>query len=327
MLDRPQEVGFVLSVSKLSNPFGKMPLQVCERNLARLLSWFAEYPDHPDPESTDLGDLSGRTKMEIARLFEGCIIERHARQLQLLLKEIYREVDCMEQAAVLRYPPYTRRRFHTHLLPERRFPDHWLRIRDELDEEFRQQYPECLRLSCVSVSRVNSFDDSANPILDGAFLDLKRCFPKLDLYCDPADSPPLVTDRYTGEKIVITAAGGWETCIAVIVQAFLARTTLPPRLVLPTEKNISSSRRRGRVPDTLVKHRTKLIQAVADMGLTGEAYCKALAARLETPISWQRNENCPKSYVEAWNDPSGKWRSRIDDERRNACVRKKSSRR
>jgi hypothetical protein len=57
-------------------------------------------------------------------------------------------------------------------------------------------------------------------------------------------------------------------------------------------------------------------------GIKGEAYCKALDGKLSTPVSWQKNENCPKRYLDAYwhSDPveREKWRDRICDERYKA---------
>jgi hypothetical protein len=70
----------------------------------------------------------------------------------------------------------------------------------------------------------------------------------------------------------------------------------------------------------------KVIREVAATGVKGREYCKALAARrLDTSIDWQRNQNCPKSYVEAWDDKSRKWRNPISTERRNAIRQGKKS--
>jgi hypothetical protein len=56
--------------------------------------------------------------------------------------------------------------------------------------------------------------------------------------------------------------------------------------------------------------------------IKGEAYCKALDGKLSTPMSWQKNENCPKRYADAYwhSDPveRKKWRDRICDERYKA---------
>jgi len=72
--------------------------------------------------------------------------------------------------------------------------------------------------------------------------------------------------------------------------------------------------RRGRPRDKLVELRRRVIQEIAATGVKGEEYCSALAGRgLETSISWQKNEGCPRSYPEAWRYP--KWRKRIQDEK------------
>ncbi len=80
-------------------------------------------------------------------------------------------------------------------------------------------------------------------------------------------------------------------------------------------------KRRGRRPDALVEIRRKIIQLNDVTVETQEQYCKALeAAGLNTPIQWQR-EDCPKSYLDAWNHPvpveRAKWRKRIRNQRYN----------
>ncbi len=77
-----------------------------------------------------------------------------------------------------------------------------------------------------------------------------------------------------------------------------------------------------RPQDRMVSTRRKIIRLIPKE-VKGDAYCKALGAKLSTPISWQKNEKCPKSYNDAyWHsdlDERQKWRARIWDERYKAC--------
>ena len=55
-------------------------------------------------------------------------------------------------------------------------------------------------------------------------------------------------------------------------------------------------------------------------GVKGARYCEALdAAGLSTPVSWQQNEGCLKTYPQAYwhQDPveRAKWRQRIANEK------------
>jgi hypothetical protein len=76
-------------------------------------------------------------------------------------------------------------------------------------------------------------------------------------------------------------------------------------------------RRRGRPPDRLREIRREAIRIAAGTGVKGKAYCAALDAKqFPTPVSWQKNEACPQTYLEAWLIP--KWRKRIQDEKSKA---------
>lgn len=96
------------------------------------------------------------------------------------------------------------------------------------------------------------------------------------------------------------------------------------RTTTATQSATQSRRRRGRTRDKLVLYRRQKIQQASHAGATGLRYCELLrnSAVLETPVAWQQNEHCPKSYVEAWNHPNPidrrKWRKKIRDEQRNA---------
>jgi hypothetical protein len=71
----------------------------------------------------------------------------------------------------------------------------------------------------------------------------------------------------------------------------------------------------------MVTNRRATIQLIPKE-VKGEAYCKALDGKLSTPIPWQKNENCPKRYLDAYwhSDPTErkKWRDRISDEKYKA---------
>lgn len=149
-----------------------MAVQVCERNFAGLSPLLKV---RPKPKSIDLSDLSGVEEIECSESLEYCLIEHVARQLQLLLPEIYRKLGQLpelyrkpgrtEQAAFHRYAP----------LPEWRLPDRWLRVRNELDEKVRKEYPACLRLSLIPASRINREDLFFNCM--GDYLNLNSIVP------------------------------------------------------------------------------------------------------------------------------------------------------
>jgi len=85
--------------------------------------------------------------------------------------------------------------------------------------------------------------------------------------------------------------------------------------------------RKGRPPDKMLKARQELIRRVAAGGLEGAAYCEALGkAGLSTSIRWQKNEGCPKNYLEAFNHVTPalrkKWRNRIANEKYLASLKK-----
>ena len=71
-----------------SDSFVKMPLSVWRRILDELFLMLAEYPE---PDSPDLRDLRGRTRMDIEYLFKHCIIARVAKRRMRGLQEIVRE--------------------------------------------------------------------------------------------------------------------------------------------------------------------------------------------------------------------------------------------
>ena len=215
-----------------SNPFGDiMPWQVCQRNLFALLSLRTKYRE---PISTDLRNRKGLMDPEDS--LRRCLIERAALWLQEVLKEIYRRVDLMERAAVVRYPPYEGDRFRTLLfveLPKWRLSDDWVQICNRFADEIRRQYPKCLQLICVPATMINSADLSdntnPNPILDPAFLDLTDLRQRFgfDFYCDPADCPPFVTAQRTKYCIRVKPGSGWDTCISNFVKEFSDGTALP----------------------------------------------------------------------------------------------------
>jgi hypothetical protein len=100
-----------------------------------------------------------------------------------------------------------------------------------------------------------------------------------------------------------------------------------PLPAMGTEHATPAKRQRGRPPDKLREYRRSNIQRVAATGKRGADYCKALDdTSFTTPVAWQHNQGCPKSYMAAWNHPNlaerKKWRRRIDDERYNATARK-----
>jgi hypothetical protein len=82
-------------------------------------------------------------------------------------------------------------------------------------------------------------------------------------------------------------------------------------------------KRKGRPKDITSAIRTAKIWEIAQLRVIGEAYCKALDDReINTPARWQRNEGCPKLYLEAFNHKDRslrkKWRQRISDEKYKA---------
>jgi len=96
----------------------------------------------------------------------------------------------------------------------------------------------------------------------------------------------------------------------------------------PREQPVPRAKsRKGRPKDKLLMWRRQVIQRTSGKGLMGREYCAALNAEgLSTPISWQKNERCPKTYPEAYAHPSPterkKWRNRIADEKYKATKRK-----
>jgi hypothetical protein len=88
---------------------------------------------------------------------------------------------------------------------------------------------------------------------------------------------------------------------------------------------------KGRPANPVVEWRREIIRKVSATGVKGEAYCVALGevrisitkTGLETPVPWQKEKPpCPKSYVNAWNDPDPKqrkkWRQRVANEKSKA---------
>ena len=70
----------------------------------------------------------------------------------------------------------------------------------------------------------------------------------------------------------------------------------------------------------LEEPRRLIIRRVAARGVKGARYCEGLdAAGLSTPVSWQQNEGCLKTYPQAYwhQDPveRAKWRQRIANEK------------
>jgi hypothetical protein len=85
--------------------------------------------------------------------------------------------------------------------------------------------------------------------------------------------------------------------------------------------------KRGRPQDKMARNRQEVIRKVAQKGHKGEEYCDMLGkAGLSTSIAWQKNERCPKNYLDAFNhaDPTlrKKWRDRIADEKYRATRKK-----
>lgn len=86
------------------------------------------------------------------------------------------------------------------------------------------------------------------------------------------------------------------------------------------EMNTLFQRKKGRPLDKLREPRRLIIRRVAARGVKGARYCEALdAAGLSTPVSWQQNEGCLKTYPQAYwhQDPveRAKWRQRIANEK------------
>jgi hypothetical protein len=82
----------------------------------------------------------------------------------------------------------------------------------------------------------------------------------------------------------------------------------------------------GRPHSKLTETRRQIIRRVAGTGVEGKEYCDALrAAGLRTSIEWQKSENCPKEFPDAYahSDPiqRKKWRKRISDEKYKATCK------
>ena len=284
-----------------SDPFARMTLQVCERILLWLFSLRAKYPepDSVDLSDPDLSDLSGL--IDIEGLLKRCIIEHVIGRFLRVLQEICRKEGRIEQAG-------TKRSLEEQLVGFWQSQGHSL---PAAEQKVKQERDEVIKQAVIS----------RYPRLPERRLRDRRLRDSLVRRCTQLD-------KELRQQCPRCPEGDLETCILEIVQACLANPDPVGNLQLQsrTEKNVSnspSSRRRRRPANIVVEHRTRIILAVVATRVRGKAYAEAIAVRLQTPIPWQK-EGCPKDYVDAWNDPSGKWRSRIDDERRNAIARKKS---
>jgi hypothetical protein len=79
-------------------------------------------------------------------------------------------------------------------------------------------------------------------------------------------------------------------------------------------------RRRGRPLNMAAADRREIIQRATAKGLKGAAYCEELGrVGLSTPFNWQKSEDCPKKYLDAYHhtdlDQRKIWRNRIADEK------------
>jgi len=88
-----------------------------------------------------------------------------------------------------------------------------------------------------------------------------------------------------------------------------------------SETHLSSARtQKGRPRNKLKLDRQEIIAKVSAQGFEGEEYCnELLRVGLSTPIRWQKDENCPIKYPDAYSRPNPterkKWRQRIANEK------------
>jgi hypothetical protein len=129
------------------------------------------------------------------------------------------------------------------------------------------------------------------------------------------------TDLLVQLRLVLTKRVGWWKAEA---RRYLAEQKADSA----KEDAARSKQKRGRPLDKMAATRRRIIQAVAASGVKGEGYCAALDKKgLSTSIRWQKNEDCPKNYLSAYNHADRnlrkKWRDRIAKEK-NLATRQKT---
>ena len=114
-------------------------------------------------------------------------------------------------------------------------------------------------------------------------------------------------------RLILTKRVGWWKAEG--------RRYLAEQKAESAKRDVRCSRpKRGRPLNKLAASRREIIQRVAAKGLKGEAYCDALdKLALATSVHWQKNEGCPKKYLDAFNHANPgqrkKWRNRIANEK------------
>lgn len=127
-------------------------------------------------------------------------------------------------------------------------------------------------------------------------------------------------------KAALTYNAKFWDCFKDLLRALGNDARSRPRRPVPVSRSANAAKppqhrkNKGRPRDKLVEYHRNQILSVIEKGLTGEEYCARLTERgIATPIRWQKNEGCPKTYLDAYNhqdlEQRKKWRARIYDEK------------
>ena|SRR5438132_5996603 len=128
-------------------------------------------------------------------------------------------------------------------------------------------------------------------------------------------------DLLSSLRLVLTKRVNWWKAEA---RRYLAEQKADSAKENPSALNFEpeppSKPKKGRPPSKLAASRREVIQEVAAKGLKGAEYCKALdKISLHTSVHWQKNEGCPKNYLDAYHHADRKlrkkWRDRIANEK------------